>query len=302
MGGRSISISSPNPLPDERRKTNVACVAAELYWGEGWLALYRALEAHLSLAALDHALPPRWIDAGCGEGRFAELLSRAADTYHPAIGLDSDAARMMKCHREDLFSERHAADLAAIPVRSGSVDAILCNSVLEHCEDPGAILAEFNRVLAVGGRLVLTLPSRRFEDFLAGTLLFRAIGLRRLAGRYARWMSNHIQHRHYWTESEIRLALEGAGFAVDRLDGFASRRFSALGDIMHLMRMAGIGGSRFSRLTPEELARRPILRAIRKTCISVERAEVRREFRRGFGDGEKRGMLMVAGTKTNALV
>lgn len=50
------------------------------------------------------------------------------------------------------------ADLAALPFRDNSIDGILCESVLEHVEDAKGALREFERVLAVGGRLYLAVP------------------------------------------------------------------------------------------------------------------------------------------------
>jgi SAM-dependent methyltransferase len=51
------------------------------------------------------------------------------------------------------------SDITAIPLASGSVDAILCTEVLEHVEEPLAALAEFSRLLRDGGRLLLSVPS-----------------------------------------------------------------------------------------------------------------------------------------------
>ena len=49
-------------------------------------------------------------------------------------------------------------DIAKIPVRDGSFDAVLCSEVLEHVDDPVASLSELKRVLKPGGTLILTAP------------------------------------------------------------------------------------------------------------------------------------------------
>lgn len=51
-------------------------------------------------------------------------------------------------------------DIANLPLRNNSVSQIICYSVLEHLPqaDILRILKEFNRVLKVGGNLILTVP------------------------------------------------------------------------------------------------------------------------------------------------
>jgi len=49
---------------------------------------------------------------------------------------------------------------------SGSLDAILCISVLEHLWEPAATLSEFRRLLAPGGVCLLNVPSWRGKWFL----------------------------------------------------------------------------------------------------------------------------------------
>ncbi|MEE8407804.1 MAG: methyltransferase domain-containing protein, partial [Acidimicrobiia bacterium] len=44
--------------------------------------------------------------------------------------------------------------------RGDSVDAVTCSEVLEHVEDPDAVVAEISRVLRPGGLLVFSMPNR----------------------------------------------------------------------------------------------------------------------------------------------
>ena len=50
------------------------------------------------------------------------------------------------------------ADVAAIPVKSGSVDVVVCTEVLEHLQNPAACTAEIHRVLKVGGLGFFSVP------------------------------------------------------------------------------------------------------------------------------------------------
>jgi SAM-dependent methyltransferase len=54
--------------------------------------------------------------------------------------------------------------LRGIP--DGSLDVIICNSVLEHLFAPLAAVAEFRRILVAGGTALLNVPSWRGKRFL----------------------------------------------------------------------------------------------------------------------------------------
>ena len=66
----------------------------------------------------------------------------------------------------DLFSQDikeaphidYASPLHEIPVDDDFFDAIICNAVLEHVENPEQVLAEFGRVVRPGGVLYLCVP------------------------------------------------------------------------------------------------------------------------------------------------
>ena len=52
-----------------------------------------------------------------------------------------------------------ACDASNMPIDDGSYDLVLCTEVLEHCEDPQAIVNECRRVLKPGGMLIVTVPA-----------------------------------------------------------------------------------------------------------------------------------------------
>jgi len=88
------------------------------------------------------------LDVGCGTKPYRSLFE--VDEY---VGLDVD----------NEASRRHAIadvlyDGRTFPFESGRFDAVLCNQVLEHVFDPDAFIGEMRRVLAPGGRLLLTVP------------------------------------------------------------------------------------------------------------------------------------------------
>lgn len=90
-----------------------------------------------------------WLDVGCGSRPYESLF--AVDRYFGLDVLNSGHPPDAKCH--DLLF-----DGSNIPVRSESVDGVLCTQVLEHTAQPAALLGEIRRILKPGGALVMTAP------------------------------------------------------------------------------------------------------------------------------------------------
>jgi SAM-dependent methyltransferase len=86
----------------------------------------------------------RLLDVGCGAG---DALVRARERGAVAIGLDRDPGDPARGVR---------GEMTALPVRSGSVDAVLAECVLCLAPAVGDALAEARRVLGDGGRLALS--------------------------------------------------------------------------------------------------------------------------------------------------
>jgi len=50
------------------------------------------------------------------------------------------------------------ANASVLPIKSACVDAIICESLIEHLENPSALVAELHRVLKPGGKVYLVAP------------------------------------------------------------------------------------------------------------------------------------------------
>ncbi len=62
----------------------------------------------------------------------------------------------------DVSSDYHpdiVGDIHAIPCGDGSVDGVICRSVLEHVERPAIAIHEMERILSPGGLLFIQVPS-----------------------------------------------------------------------------------------------------------------------------------------------
>lgn len=94
------------------------------------------------------APPRRIIDAGCGTGYGLRPL---AEHFPTAERLAIDfAPAMLQRSRQHHPATPLCADLQALPLRDGSVDALWSSLALQWC-DAGRALREFARVLAVDG-------------------------------------------------------------------------------------------------------------------------------------------------------
>lgn len=66
-----------------------------------------------------------------------------------------------RLYNQDIFEDKHihfVSPLDKIPVEDGFFDAIICNAVLEHVENPVEVIKEFWRVLKSEGSLYLCIP------------------------------------------------------------------------------------------------------------------------------------------------
>jgi SAM-dependent methyltransferase len=103
------------------------------------------------------------LDLGSGLAYYARrLLTRSP----PVVVADLDLTALAWAGPHVL---RCRADAARLPFRAASFGVVLLADVLEHCPQDRPVLAEIHRVLAPGGRLVLTVPSLEwgFPDFLS---------------------------------------------------------------------------------------------------------------------------------------
>ncbi len=141
---------------------------------------YRRVLIDTELARLSPALEGVVLEIGAKRvqrGRWVPPRHRARRW----LRLDIDAAQ-----RPDVV-----ADAAALPLRGGSVDWIVCVEVLQYVTAPDMAVREMGRVLAPGGALVMAVP-----------FLHRADG---------------PADRHRFTETRVRELCESAELRIGAL-------------------------------------------------------------------------------------
>lgn len=114
------------------------------------------------------------LDAGCGMGRFTDVLARWG--AGGVVGVDLSEAVLAA--RQNVRSEKASfirADLRSLPLRSGSFDVIISLGVLHHTP---STRDSFNRLLPSlkpGGTIAIWVYDRRMNVTHAGSRLIRPI-------------------------------------------------------------------------------------------------------------------------------
>jgi SAM-dependent methyltransferase len=101
----------------------------------------------------------RVLDAACGEGYGTSLLASSAATV---VGVDVSPEAI--AHATERYAAPHvrfvASSVTQLPLPDASTDAIVSFETIEHLAEQREMLAEFRRVLAPSGILVISSPNR----------------------------------------------------------------------------------------------------------------------------------------------
>ncbi|MEV2213378.1 methyltransferase domain-containing protein [Streptomyces sp. NPDC050997] len=119
---------------------------------------YASAVADLGLRAGDRVL-----DAGCGTGRALTPLRAAVGPSGVVVGADLTPAMLEAAVRagRDREGQLMLADVAVLPLRSESLDAVFGAGLVSHLAHPTENLRELARVVRPGGMLALFHPIGR---------------------------------------------------------------------------------------------------------------------------------------------
>lgn len=101
----------------------------------------------------------RVLDAGCGTAYGTAILSSAGADEVVGVDLAEGVLDSVRAEMPESV-ELRVADLARLDLEDDSFDLVVCFEVIEHFEEPQAILDQLVRVLAPGGVLLVSSPNR----------------------------------------------------------------------------------------------------------------------------------------------
>jgi len=101
----------------------------------------------------------RVVDAACGEGYGTHLLSRSAASV-TGVDLSPDTVAHASARYACQNLRFVAGSVTALPMADRSVDVVVSFETIEHLSPQREMLAEFRRVLAPDGVLVVSSPNR----------------------------------------------------------------------------------------------------------------------------------------------
>ena len=161
----------------------------------------------------------QWVDAGCGSGTLSRYLTeRGAEV----LGVDASAEMVRTAIWSLERSGRHVEfrqieSIADLPIPDSSLDGILCSSVLEYVPDIHACLAEFERVLTPGGRLLVSVPNR------VSIVRRGQVSAYRVAQAMGRKWFPFVEHsRHEFSSHVFRDILDQFRFTTSKVIPFGS--------------------------------------------------------------------------------
>ena len=177
-------------LAKRRSKSEEFFASASGQWDQMRSELFGdRVHLHAMLALIDPSLTIG--DLGCGTGQVSELIAPHVARVVAVDGstdmVQAARKRLKGLHQVDI----RRGDMEALPIDDGQLDVAITALVLHHVPDPARALAEVNRVLKRGGRILIVdmLPHDRVE--------------------YQQQMG------HVWlgfSEKTMKKFLEGAGF------------------------------------------------------------------------------------------
>lgn len=219
-------------VPDrqERQDSNDDLLWRHLKTVPAFRALLRAVEARFYHYV---SIPEPVLDLGCGDGHFASMAfaSRISRGQQLAAGVDPWWGPLQKARRTGAYRLNVQGMGDSLPFADNTFASVISNSVLEHIDDVQPVLCEASRVLRPGGKLVITMPSHLFTEYLGGAALLRPLGLAETFRRFFNRVSRHAHTDppHIWAQRLAR-----AGFAVDRWQYYFSKEALRTLEVGHI--------------------------------------------------------------------
>lgn len=139
------------------------------------------------------------VDVGCGSGELLRLMRDHGDPSWRLAGVDFSEAAVKKVRAMGI--DVYPGRFEAMTWKDAAPDMIIMNQVIEHLDDPSAVVEKAHRLLKPGGYLIIETPSMEGWD------------ARWFLKRY--WGGWHTpRHWTLYTEDSLVYLLRRVGFNI----------------------------------------------------------------------------------------
>jgi len=212
------------------------------WWYRGRRRVLAAVLDRLTLPADVHIL-----DAGCGSGRNMVDLARRGTV----AGVELASSSLEVARARGVGEVRPGSLEEPLPFAAAAFDLAVALDVLEHLRDDGPAWRELARVVAPGGRLVVTVPQYAWL-----------------------WGEHDVVSHHYrrYTRALLVARAAQAGWSAERLTAFNTALLPAIAAARFVQRL------RRSAQPADDLARTPsgAVNEVLERVLAAEAAWIRR--------------------------
>jgi SAM-dependent methyltransferase len=164
------------------------------------------------------------VDLACGRGGYGLEIAARTGARLTGVDFSAEAVRQAREQAQRLGrpAEFRVGDLTATRLDAGAADAVLCVDAIQFANPPRAAYQELRRILASGGRVVLTCwePVDPGDERVSARIRQVSLG----AGLAAAGLADvEVSERPDWREAERSMWQEAA--ALDPGDDPALRSF-----------------------------------------------------------------------------
>jgi 2-polyprenyl-3-methyl-5-hydroxy-6-metoxy-1,4-benzoquinol methylase len=152
-------------------------------------------------AFVDEREGMRIAEVGSGGGHVLRMFRRSKLTAIDVSSVFLDTARKNLAGYDVTFIKGEIDKMEALPT---GFDRVICTEVLEHTIDPPSVLAAIARMLAPGGKAVITVPNDPLIHRLK--MVVRVTPMGWMLRKRINWGGDHL-HLHQWTPSQFREVL-----------------------------------------------------------------------------------------------
>jgi len=178
LGSKCDADSQPSTSQGQNEARAIEMTEPKILFDDGAayervMGVWSALAGNVFLDWLSPAQGMSWVDVGCGNGAFTELI---VDRCQPARvhGIDPSEAQLVFARQRNTSSvvEFQIGDALALPYANASFDAAIMALVIFFVPEPAKGVAEMVRVVKSGGTV-----ATYAWDILGGGLPYAPVGV-----------------------------------------------------------------------------------------------------------------------------